>query len=952
MTDRREGVPRGRPIRPVGAVDVPPRRQTPLYRALSRWLLRIEARVRARGSRRIRLLTRIGWGVVAALGLLLLFGPVINKPLGFDDIVSSSSTATESWVARSFDADFTVDRDGDGRMRLLVHETIDVHFPDGVSSDHVERVIASQYEGHDLAPEVTAARLDGVDVTADVRRSATRTTIEVGDGRVLDGDHVVEIEYVLHDVVYSALDESTRLTDEVLEWNVFGPDWPHAVASSRASITVPADLVDAYSRQPSGGIAWLLASGSTLMTPDRTTADGAVYVLENDQNVPPHAQFWFTFRFAPGTFVLPPPSALFWVQAVGPFVPLALLTTTLLLALAARAVAWADARGRAWYVSQSEPPPRIAAPLAARLVRSVLVAPLVGASAGYQAAPDDPARVRDLVRESRRTGRWGHTAAAWTVYLRGAWHEQFRRSLRRVPRGFVRDSFLGAALALTFVQWGLARQLSYQSALSVYWWPIAVVAVSTLLGGLILTITLTARPLTREGALVREHLWGMRLYFDTTTASERITLRDPLLPYLFALSPARRARATARRVVADGGLDAAAHADPDYVGPGRFAVRAIAVLSVAAAIAATIWLPLERPLRDRGDAAYGNVDVDLPGDYGVFVRSFEAEGVVAESSDGLALAVTERIDAVVGSNLRDVPQVLRQWVDHDSGHDQKLTVTDVTVDGRPVPFTQSREQGMALLQTQIPDEWPGEHMIRITYELADPVVTVDDSGDERDQLRWIALNTGWEFGWRSADVETQSASVELRMPQSVAERLIGNSGWLPAEFRPQNATRPFAMSEEGDVEVVMRDELELDAEGRWVDGRQYHDLGAQLQFPSATYTSGDLGEWFWYHVRSAVLPLGIPLLFGALALAIAVTGGVIALRRPERLRGGVARDVVRWLPSGLTAGQVLILFGGAAGLAADDARLAAVAWVSAASAVATVWTLWLTRRRRIPSDDG
>src|SRR5690606_4447156 len=150
----------------------------------------------------------------------------------------------------------------------------------------------------------------------------------------------------------------------------------------------------------------------------------------------------------------------------------------------------------------------------------------------YQAAPVDDSSARALVHESRRAGRLGHVPAAWIHYF-GArvWREQFRRTLRRVPHGFVRDSFIGAALALTVLQWGLVRQLSYQLSLSRYWWPIAVLAATVVLAALILTIALTARPLTRRGALAREHLMGLELFVGQTSVAERSSLRDPLLPY-------------------------------------------------------------------------------------------------------------------------------------------------------------------------------------------------------------------------------------------------------------------------------------------------------------------------------------------------------------------------------------------------------------------------------------
>lgn len=70
--------------------------------------------------------------------------------------------------------------------------------------------------------------------------------------------------------------------------------------------------------------------------------------------MPPHAQAWFTMKFEPGAIVMPPPTPLVWFQTLGPLAPLMFLALTLLLAVAARAVAWDDARGRPWFVAQFE----------------------------------------------------------------------------------------------------------------------------------------------------------------------------------------------------------------------------------------------------------------------------------------------------------------------------------------------------------------------------------------------------------------------------------------------------------------------------------------------------------------------------------------------------------------------------------------------------------------------
>mgnify|MGYP006333397877 FL=1 len=88
---------------PDGAVSVAPKRQTPLYRFLASGLLALEAWLQSHGGQGLRWSIRVFWAFLTAIGLLLLIGPVINKPLSFDDITSSTDDVADTWIARAFD---------------------------------------------------------------------------------------------------------------------------------------------------------------------------------------------------------------------------------------------------------------------------------------------------------------------------------------------------------------------------------------------------------------------------------------------------------------------------------------------------------------------------------------------------------------------------------------------------------------------------------------------------------------------------------------------------------------------------------------------------------------------------------------------------------------------------------------------------------------------------------
>jgi hypothetical protein len=955
-------------VRPDDAVLVPPRRQTPLYRWLSAALLRIEARSRARGSRGTRLAARAVWSLVAAVGILLLVGPVINEPMGFDDYIEAAGTSDETWIARSFEADYTLVRDADGRLRMEVEERITALFPEGADESGVERVIAGQYEGHDVRPTLVSAEFDGVSVEPEIRERGTSTEFSVDAGERLEGDHDLVLRYTLQDVAHAAFDESTRAWTDELEWDAFGPDWRHGSGSTTVSVTVPRDLVDAFARDPRAGLSWLLVSSSVELTADSETPETITYEVVTDQNLPPHSAYWFRMHFDPGTFAMPAPPILYWVMVVGPFVPLLAAVLVLLLALAARAVAWGDARGRAWFVPQSQPDPDLPATVAARLWRAVGTATLVRALADYQetlatgpAAPRAKGLSRlwrrrrrerpegdsgagrgtarqTLARELHRTGRVGNWPHAWREYLGApAWRDTFERGLRRVPAGFVRDNFAGASLALPVLQLGLARQLSHQFPLSVYWWPVAVVALTTALGLAVLAIAYTARPLTRRGTFAREHLLGIRLFAEKTLVAERATLGDPLLPYAVMFAPPRRAAAIVRRAMDDAGVDRTVARDPGLLGGGRIALRTGAVLLVVVAFALANLVP-SPTVRPEEDAVFRG---DVPGSYGVFVREFAADGMLERDADGgYTLAVEERLAVSISGSTSRVPQVMRQWTDRAEGVDTGLVVTSVTVDGEPVEFVTSRLEGKALLQTTMPDAREGEHDVVISYRLEDPVITSASGGEWHDEIRWTALNAGWTFGWEGllefdmdTRVQVERVGATLTVPAELADTATAADALAYRQGRDFALREPDRVVRDGDtVSYILTPEPDDDGD----------DLGLRLTFDEGALEEPHrAGAWLWNAWRD------VPPVATVVLSLLALAAGAVGIIRGSRLRSGALRDVARWVAPAAAAATLPVFVWTTGDWSGDEPAFAGLVVCVLAALAAAVWSLVATRAGRV-----
>ncbi|WP_138946040.1 DUF2207 domain-containing protein [Plantibacter sp. M259] len=903
----------------------PAPRHTPLWTVLSAWLLRVERWLQSRGGSRLRSGLRQLWGLVAIGGIILLVGPVINPPLTLDDLTDEASDVTDTWIARSFAADYRVTTDDDGRLVTDVEERIDAFFPKDLDDRTIERVLATEYQGHALDPSAITVTLDGVKQDVTRERAAVFLRLVVDPGEQLTGDHELVIRYRLSDLAYVDADPATGRPVDLLRWDVFGPDLQQAVAKLDVRVTIPQDLDDRLVRQPYGSLAWTLIGAGQWLSPEADSPPGEVaYAFTSDDAAPPHAQARFTMPFEAGSITMPPQSWIFWVQTFGPVLPMLVLAATLLLSFAARAVAWGDARGRPWYLAQSEPPEGITPRTAAHLLRSPATMELAerlkdAAISGSKEQAKRQVRLIAAAGAAKRAGRLGDRPRALRRYLTGPERAgQVREGLRRVPKGFVRDWFIAAPIALTLLQWGIVRQLSHQTVLAVVWWPLAFVALSTVFAVIVLAIALTARPLTRKGALVKQHLLGIRVFAERTQLLDRASLRDRLLPYAVLGTPPR---ATGRRVAAliapEITMPAAATdptSPPDGSSAGfltgpRIAVRVLAVLLVVGAIVAVNVLPASSLEPETARSYTG----DIPGSTLVTIAAAEFDAQLTRSDgDGARLRVTERL-GVDFSNEGAVPgQVVREWPAVVDGQDLGLSVDRVTIDGDDAPFTTEHEDGRLLLRTTFDDVRTGLHDVVIQTTATRPAIATSVGGRDVDRVSWVALLDGWS---NSVPIDKDIPPEPFRLSFTADDELLDDAvdaGWTPAEA---GAWRPAA-TEGGAARSTATLDLAPDDDGRWSLDVRGDDLGVVLDLPAGTVAGTDADAAAL--ARTAALAPGV---FTVVFAGIAVLGSVIGAVGSARRRApkpGLLRDAVRWLTPSALAAAVILGIWTLNGVAGDD----------------------------------
>jgi hypothetical protein len=959
-------------------------RHTFLWLLLSRWLLALEAWLRSHGGTPLRMGIRGFWVVVAAVGAFLLLGPVINPPLTLEDITSSASSATDEWIAREFAVEYTVDRNSDGHLAAHVTERIAAFFPDDVDERGIQRVLPTEYEGHAIAPSGITATFDGEAI--DVERSSTSDQLRLtmsGESE-LSGDHEFVLQYDLHDLAYSTTDDISGETVDLLQWDVFGPSWPQGFAGLDVRVTIPEELDDRLIRQPRGALGWTLISAGAWLEPEDDSPPGQVtYAFTNDQNIPPHAFAHFTMPFEAGTFTMPPPSRLFLVQSFGPLAPLVFLVVTLLLALAARAVAWSDARGRPWFVMQSEPPRGVTPGAAAQILRTPRSAELGQALRSVRSASGDERRAAKIgaVRVAHRTGRLGDLPRAWRRYLTAPERrKQFSDGYRRVPRGFVRDLFIAAPLALTLLQWGIVRQLSHQALLAVVWWPVAFVLVSSLLAIIVLAIALTSRPLTRRGALVRQHLLGIGVYAERTDALDRETSTSDVLPYAVQFGSPRvageRVEALLEAELGEGDATRGWRT-ADFLTWPRVLIRVLALALVAGSIVMVVLMP--NPY-DRAADDYATRYGDVPGTLWTTAESMDAVATLSLGDHGQAmLEVTEDLTVAFEDSGSEPPQFAQQWPNTVAGQSLGLAVTSVRVDAEEVPFVTEQDVDTLLMRTIMVDVLTGTHDVRIDYEMDAAAFAVDarsasaapGSGGIVDRVRWTALLEGWEYdrSW-GGEEGLEPLRIEFRMSDELAA-LATSAGWISVDTDssetvgdwidsvvPFGAAEDTAPPREGSDSPVNETapsatgmtahvlEFTPDDEYSYPFDLTVDDLGVSVDFPAGTFTGPDADALRWSQfvtLSPFIAVLGV----GWLSIVLAVIGAWSgAQRRPAAFSSGGTRDLIRLLPAAGGLATLILFFWGSGDMPGDHPHFAPMILTSGAALLACVAALVLTRRSR------
>ena len=290
-------------------------------------------------------------GAPAAVAAPAPAAPIAAEPpRGAQLAPPALAAGVDDFTFDSFDVEYRLGRDDEGRATLTTVETLVARFPEFDQNRGIRRSLPATYQGRPTSLEVVSVTDErGVGRPFDVERSDGVVSIiaAVPEGRYVRGVQTYVITYTQRDVV-DAFDDTGA---EEFYWDLTGADWAQPFAQVRGRVVLEDGLGDAL--LPQALACYRGFEGST----DRCeiSRDGDTVTVSADGQQP-YQTATIALGFAPGTFTLYDRSYL-----ASPFAWLQLLALALALALAVRAIVlratrYRDADGRPTIIAEYLPP--------------------------------------------------------------------------------------------------------------------------------------------------------------------------------------------------------------------------------------------------------------------------------------------------------------------------------------------------------------------------------------------------------------------------------------------------------------------------------------------------------------------------------------------------------------------------------------------------------------------
>ncbi|MCP2031876.1 hypothetical protein L1277_001974 [Okibacterium sp. HSC-33S16] len=496
--------------------------------------------------------------IAVALGAVLA-GPIF-APASPAAAVPSVRSDVSDFTFSSFEGEYTLGKDDEGRSTLTSVETFVAEFPDADQNKGIIRAIPEGYLGVNLHTEIVSVTdADGNAVPYDDSETEDGfIQLALGTDDYVRGTQTYVIEYTQRDAVRAFADTAV---DE-LYWDAPGTGWDQPFAEAQMRIVVPEELAE----ELTGNSACYVGQQGSPRACDvaETRTDGATVFATPRTALAPGENFSLSVAFDKGTFVTPEIPSTWPIFTVVPIGVSLVGVGTLIAALVLRRRSTADAPGRGIVIPQYTVPRGldifVAADLIAKTAKAMPAVLLSLAVRGNLRIIDDGEQasfLRANKREYRLQFMTDAGASAADREILDALFSPRRRpgtmkdlnasdaALAKAVQGFIAgapvlsvDAGLRVKKTVAGRRWIVILALAvllatvglFGFALALYgvnaW--VALSLVVTMIAVISSFIAITSRnALTPQGAEVREYLLGLRDYLELAEADRIAMLQSP-----------------------------------------------------------------------------------------------------------------------------------------------------------------------------------------------------------------------------------------------------------------------------------------------------------------------------------------------------------------------------------------------------------------------------------------
>ncbi|GAA5026222.1 hypothetical protein GCM10025738_02200 [Microbacterium fluvii] len=476
----------------------------------------------------------------------LVAGPAVAGP------APAARADVQDFSFSSLDVDFTLTRADDGTSRLRVVETFAAEFPEYDQNRGMRRSIPDSYEGAPLHPTLVSVTDEaGAPRPAETESEDGYLIVTSAADDYVHGAQTYVFTYTLENVTRFFADTGA---DEFY-WDVLGEEWAQPFAAVSMTLHLDAELAAALTGEQACYRGW---TGSTDRCEIAVGADGAT-ITASAAELQPYQSVTVAVGFAQGTFTPFDSSPLSSVWGWLTMVAGALLAAAFVWAARVRRRMLRDEPGRATIIAEYTPPAQVdaleSAVLLGKTAKAIPAEVLEQAVRGSIRILEGERKFfggvklrAELLDRTRADadgrmlldGLFGRSGGTGSIYEFGSTDTRLSKAAQAIlkaaereleTRGLRKKVSLSTRSGPLFAVIGAAALVAVFAVLALIGY-VAPLLPLVLLGAAVLLVVIALilfahQPLTAEGAEVRDHLEGLKIFIEWAEADRIRMLQSP-----------------------------------------------------------------------------------------------------------------------------------------------------------------------------------------------------------------------------------------------------------------------------------------------------------------------------------------------------------------------------------------------------------------------------------------